>query len=207
MLGHTIGDFYLQPNVMAERKNKSVGALLAHAAIYLCAMCAVLLAGLPFCGITWLMIGCSGALHFLVDCIKTKADKKTRYAFILDQLMHILGLLVICGIWGRHLTVNAFVSWEIAYLPALPATLLLGFLLILRPAGQLIAKGELWQPLHIPDDRAGQIIGYFERVIILFLLLYSQFTAIAFVVTAKSIFASYRYKDGKKDRKRQIIIL
>ena len=90
------------------------------------------------------------------------------------------------------MTARGFVSYEIAYLPALPVTILLGLLCVLRPVGMWIWDGK-------GQNKAGQTIGYLERVLILLFLLYRQFTAIAFVLTAKSV---ARYEAISKERMR-----
>jgi len=89
--------------------------------------------------------------------------------------------------------------------PTINILTLLGLLIILKPVGILIEKGEIWdfskdknKPQYkiiteiraAPDENqkgAGKMIGYLERIIVFFLLINNQFGAIAFVLTAKSV--------------------
>ena len=189
LLGHVLGDFYFQTDKLAAKKGKAAGVLL-HGAEYALSVCAVLLVGLPFCGRTWLLIAAASVLHLGIDFLKVRFGKGKRYAFVLDQGLHLLSLLFIFWLWGAALTVRGFVAYKITYLPAPAVTILLGLLLALRPVGLWIGKGE---------NNAGQTIGYLERVLILLFLLYRQFTAIAFVLTAKSV---ARYKEIEEKRMR-----
>ena len=79
LLGHVLGDFYLQTKGMAEKKEKNIKWVLFHCLGYLIAM----------------------ILHFIIDLSKyaylsvmTKKRKKTqvieRNIFFLDQLLHFL---------------------------------------------------------------------------------------------------------------------
>ncbi|MCL2342939.1 MAG: DUF3307 domain-containing protein [Firmicutes bacterium] len=191
LLAHVLGDFYFQTDKLAARKGKIAGVLL-HGAEYALTVCVILLIGLPFRGRTWLLIGAASILHLGIDSAKVMFGKKLKASilFLLDQFLHLASLLLIFWLWGAALTARGFVSTEIAYLPALPVTILLGLLLALRPVGMWIGKGK-------GEKNAGQTIGYLERVLILLFLLYRQFTAIAFVLTAKSV---ARYDAISKER-------
>lgn len=139
--------------------------------------------------------------HFLIDWWKSTQPRVTR-TFLLDQLLHILALvagwLFYIGYdmettfaWVSGLNTAAF--WVVAG----------SYLLVLRPLGFLIEKAtRRWQeelesvPTTFNGLRdAGTWIGYMERVIILTFLLLGQFSAIGFLIAAKSIF---RYS-GKVD--------
>ena len=215
LTGHILGDFYFQTNQMATEKTKKFSAVLKHSLVYGLVMAAVLILGIPVTVRSlWLCVACVIA-HFVVDSVKYLYIKHPpkclswveKNLLIVDQAIHFSMLAVCWGIWGNGLTVRWFVSQEMTHLPGLPVTLCLGVLCILRPVGFLISESNLknYKPKKAEADglipretkNAGRIIGYLERLIVFILLLFHQFGAIAFVLTAKSV---ARFKEIEKEQ-------
>ena len=83
LLGHILGDFYLQTKEMAEKKEKSIKWVLLHG---LCYWGTMLLIGLPFISYEIvLVVTAASILHLAIDIAKyiylfamTKKSKKTQ---------------------------------------------------------------------------------------------------------------------------------
>ena len=83
LLGHVLGDFYLQTKGMAEKKEKNIKWVLFHCLGYLIAM---ILIGLPVISYKFvLFIILAAILHFIIDISKysylsimTKKRKKLK---------------------------------------------------------------------------------------------------------------------------------
>lgn len=144
--------------------------------------------------------------HYVIDIWKSTVDDTAKY-FIIDQLLHMLMLLI--G-WGWYIDIDVTIL-QIFLTDANDASfwiVLFSFLLILRPAGFLIEKltskwrKELKQLSISFDglDEAGTWIGYLERFIILIFILVGQYSAIGFLIAAKSIF---RYTGKEKSERRR----
>jgi len=198
LLGHMIGDFYAQTDRMAKNKRDCFKTLLFHGAVYALCMGAVLGVGIPLSRESILVAAVLGAAHFLIDLLKYllwPAVKEEGPAFIIDQCAHILSMAAIVWLWGSQLVSRPFVSQQFPQSPVATLPLLFGFLCVLKPVGMLFERGEILEPFKQKptdaesggDRNAGKIIGYLERTIVFFFLLHKQFTAIAFVLTAKSI--------------------
>ena len=205
LLGHVIGDFYAQTDTMAENKDERFGILLLHCAAYALCMGLVLGIGIPRSKQLLFVAGLLCIAHFLIDLLKHLFWRSARpgaypriqkHMFILDQCVHLLSLAAISWVWGSQLTSTPFLSQGFTQLPAPPVILLLGLLCVLKPVGMLFEKGRILEHFkpgstegkgNEPEKNAGKIIGYLERIIVFFFLLYKQYTAIAFVLTAKSI--------------------
>ena len=227
LLAHVIGDFYLQTNKMAVKKNESFWWLLLHGGLYaLCVACILFIGGEVSRYWIFLVLGVSLS-HLTIDVLrihipryiqKRLPEKPFIYIhkyfpkkpFIIDQLLHITTIIALWWIWGGCVTMREFDTLQ-AFLsmfgqsPTTNVLTLLGLLIILRPVGILIEKGEIWDfdkdknkrqdkpTIEIrttPDENqkgAGKMIGYLERIIVFFLLINNQFGAIAFVLTAKSV--------------------
>lgn len=205
LLGHVLGDFYFQTDKMAGEKKEKYAAALGHALVYAGAMTAVLWAAIPAGQGLWMLCLWAGLSHFIIDSAKFLGSKKLparvqEHIFLADQLLHLAALWGVWYLWGQAVQVRPFVSAEIAHLPALPVTMTLAVLLMLRPVGIFIGNSGLqkYRPAEpgqsllltaepAPRKNAGKTIGYLERLIVFALLMYGQFSAIAFVLTAKSV--------------------
>jgi hypothetical protein len=96
LLGHLIGDFVLQTDMIAENK----GNYRKWNALHVCIVTACILPlSIPFGKIVILLVPVNGVLHYLLDFYKLKLEKVLRYPsivhFFIDQGMHILILYLI----------------------------------------------------------------------------------------------------------------
>lgn len=215
LIGHILGDFYFQTNEMVKNRKKCFSAVLKHSLVYFITITSTLMIGIPITLNSILLCISTGSFHFIIDTIKYLYQKNSskfpswieKSLFILDQSLHFSALALCWAFWGNGLVVRWFVSQEMIHLPDLPVTMCLEILCILRPVGIFIADSILsnYKPFKYSlefsgsDDtqNAGKIIGYLERVIVFILLLYQQFSAIAFVLTAKSV---ARFKEIEKNQ-------
>lgn len=199
-LAHILTDFIFQTKKSVERKEQSTAWLLWHGVVT--ATIATLLfytsgyeGGKIF---LFLWVLCS---HTVIDWVKihfsSKEDspQKKRDYFLYDQLAHLVVLLIFwlaffnkvdnIGEWLMH-TANS--SYILAY-----AT---GYIFLTYPTAILMR--ELLQVFNFkPKEQkenegkelsnAGQAIGILERIIIFTLVIVNQYTAIGFLVAAKSI--------------------
>jgi len=212
LLAHVIGDFYLQTANMAVKKNKSKWWLLRHGGLYSLCMSVILLIGVAVSWYWLLLVLGTSLSHLLIDYLKRYIPKKP---FIIDQLLHITIIIVLWWLWGQYATMRELSSLQIVlnmfgHSPTTNILTLVGLLIILKPIGLLIEKGEIWdfnKDKNKPPDNnqkgAGKMIGYLERVIVFFLLINNQFGAIAFVLTAKSVM---RFPEiGKSDNASSLV--
>ena len=190
LLGHVLGDFYFQPNTMAENKFGRIKWLLVHGIVYILCMAIIL----------FLFVRYSHGLLFLfltVNLSHVTIDFLTRFLkwkrFIIDQLAHLAVIFTSWMIWGGELMLNEHIALQTIIMDKSVIPVVLGLLCILKPVGILIEQGDVWSfdkiksPLSEVHRGTGKMIGYLERIIVYFLLLKGQYTAIAFVITAKSV--------------------
>ena len=202
LIGHVLGDFYLQSTTMATGKNKSFKELIKHCGLYLVAM---LLVAIPI--FSWTTIMYAGAIaitHFVIDVVKflLRNSKFTSgreiFIYIIDQLLHIF--IVIVAAWVLDNSVNqigyiGFINSVVAKTPIDIVAIIqwaLVTLVIIKPVSVTI-KTVLNRYRPETDEEkeglpnAGALIGILERCIILALLFAEQYSAIGFVLTAKSV--------------------
>lgn len=195
LAAHCISDFLLQPNSwIADKKSK------VWASVYL--YIHVLAGGIVTLFFLWnihlwqaiLVIALS---HLVIDGLKLQAERhftNTRNAdfrlFIIDQLLHITVIIVTWlwmingwANWAKMITVTAgnYNFWLRG----------LGYVFITTPVGYIINfltrkwNNDLTNNDSLPN--AGKWIGILERILILTMVFIDQFSAIGFLVAAKSI--------------------
>lgn len=191
LLAHLLTDFVLQPNswIAHKRKHKVKSYFLIIHAIIAGLLTVVFLQKLE-----WWYIGLIITItHFLIDWWKLIQKKDNLKYFILDQFFHLfiigfLWLLLING-FSKILPFLSYIFNSINLL------LLIGaYLIVIFPVGFLIGKAtKKWQneikETHEKNslDDAGRYIGIFERILVLTFILTSNFSAIGFLIAAKSI--------------------
>ena len=100
LLGHLIADFPLQTNWLFGLKRRHWAGVLLHAAIHCAVTAFVLRDSLS----QWPMLLTLGLVHFATDWLKLRMTFQTEGpAFLLDQLAHLLALLLL-STWPSRLT-------------------------------------------------------------------------------------------------------
>ena len=201
---HLLADFFLQSDKLCKAKNESgkkgVIAQLAHAFIH--ALSAyILLADWK----NWIIPLVIFVSHLIIDVLKSRLHGKGTVAFLCDQSVHILVIVLLwwwlyadstqaCG-WLANV-VSSKQLWAVS----------LAYLSITKPASVLISKFiRNWTPSNNMQGqgmpRAGEWIGYIERVLILTFVKTGNIEAVGFLLAAKSVF---RFGDLNKAKEIKI---
>ena len=187
LAGHLIADFWLQPKSWVnEKKTKGIKSLKF---IFHVVIAAVLPVVFTFQLILWWFIPVIFASHLIIDLFKTNL-KDTVLSFLFDQLLHISILLILVFVGTKTIiSINATIFWIYAT----------GFILITSPIGFFTGK---FLNVVIPDKNntpaigVSGWIGILERILILIFVTTGQFSAIGFLIAAKSVF---RFNDARED--------
>lgn len=209
LAAHLLADFLLQAKSWIHQKDVRSRQLYYHIAVV----------GI----VTYLFLGswAQPALpifimvtHFFIDWWKS-TQKETTAIFLIDQFAHLLMILIGWNFFastGSPLgnaavdLLNNTTFWLIAS----------SYFIVTRPFGFLIAKiTSRWQQeLTEGDDiqlsglqKAGMWIGCTERLLILTFILINQYSAIGFLIAAKSIFRFNGNIGGNQKRKEAEYIL
>ncbi len=117
IIGHILGDFYIQTDKVANEKKNSAWYMLLHGVLYMIGMYIVLVAltGNFFEGLKIAVI--IGLSHICVDIIKVRVDLKIpKYeyvVFLLDQVIHIIFLILICYLFKSSFNVDNYSSLQL----------------------------------------------------------------------------------------------
>ncbi|MDX1637251.1 MAG: DUF3307 domain-containing protein [Balneolaceae bacterium] len=152
--------------------------------------------------------------HFAIDWWKS-TRRESAGNFVIDQAGHLV--MILAG-WifytGLADEANAFLL-SLLYSPAL-WIVLTGYITVLWPFGYLVALlTKRWQEELENGStdsltglkNAGMWIGYTERFIILTFILLNQYSAIGFLIAAKSVFRFSGKLESDRDRKEAEYIL
>jgi len=191
LLAHIITDFVLQPTKWVEHKREHK---VKSKYLYFHSLIAGLLTLIFLMKLEWWYIAVFISItHFLIDLWKLQFKNDNFKMFLADQILHLLIIILawlfltdnfekILLVFSKMFSSEAFLGVLIAYL------------FIIFPTGFLIGKAtERWQNEVEDDlkknslDAAGRYIGILERILVLTFILTTNFSAIGFLIAAKSI--------------------
>lgn len=209
-VAHLLADFFLQRYSWIKGKRTGIGSPYLYYHVAIVGVLTYLLLGdwdhwqLPlFVAFT----------HLLIDWWKS-TQRDSAFTFVLDQLLHI-AVLVLAWLVYLGYDIAATIQWLAATDGTTFWVVTGSYLLVLRPIGFLIGKvTERWEQelSRLPTtfqglSLAGTWIGYMERVIILTFILLGQYSAIGFLIAAKSIFRFSGKVDDESGHKQAEYIL
>ena len=196
---HLLADFIFQSSAVLERKRQERKFLFLHCFIYFIVF-EILFFILFQCEKTFLLGVIISILHFLINLIKNKLEKRFPQRrlqllfFLLNQLVHIVMITGVYYMFNlENLTNNLYIKLQDYENFKTIILYILIFSIILDPASVFIRKlfisisPKTYPKIYSEELKAGNIIGKLERIIIAILLLNNQFGVIGFVLTAKSI--------------------
>src|SRR5690606_39148097 len=221
LAAHMLTDFILQPGSwVKDRIEKGARSPRLYLHGILTAFTAYVFSGMYS---NWLIPLAVFVTHTAIDYIKSTYGKRNFSHFILDQTAHIL---VLTGLW---LLVTKQSGMLYTYLQTgLQDTafwlILTAYLGVTWPLGLLIGSAtQKWRDqiqreqaaghaYKLPREQepglanAGKWIGICERVLILTFVIFGQYTAIGFLMSAKSILR-FSEKDGNTQAKTEYVLL
>lgn len=217
LLAHLLGDYYFQPQKLADKKEKQYSAVLIHSLIYA-----------AFVGLTaaivdapWWIFVVAALAHWLIDSLKFALRKKQiskAKLFIIDQALHLLTLVLLA--WFSPVAVlrawaatfgQGFWGWLVLiFLVAKPVNISMG---ILFSKYSDAAKDERKKQLEKTEEHrtqtvenlekreaskdeqiatqevegAGALIGLFERIFVIIFVALGQYSAMSLLIAAKSL--------------------
>lgn len=219
LLGHVVGEYYVQTPKMVQQKAIEVKWIIIHAICYGVMMVVSII---PIFSIKMLFVAMFIAIiHLLIELIKykicsglQKSEINTlhfeRNIFLYDQIAHIIMLFVttyLIILNNVTIGINSLITdfFEVIGVSGMKTLLVvLAILIVHKPANTLIQKLLIiYKPKEEnneekeKDNNAGRLIGTIERIIMLIFLALGQYAALGLVLTAKSI---ARYDRISKDK-------
>ena len=188
-IAHLFLDYFFQTGKLAKQKN-SIG--FKSTFLYWHGVACFILAWLFSIqlGFVW-AAAIIASTHFLLDGFKPyliRSRHFERYAFFIDQAIHLLIIAIVVIVFDNFYGIKP--SFEIAinfkYL-----LVITGYLVCLKPANIFIKEVFQATEVQVSSDNempnAGKVIGVLERILTLTFIIVSQYSAVGFLIAAKSI--------------------
>jgi hypothetical protein len=212
ILAHILTDFVLQPaKLINHKREKKEGSWFLYFHSFLAGLFTYLL--LQDWSLWYIPIVISVS-HFFIDLWKLRHKNDSLKLFLLDQFWHIL---IIIFVWIYLIegfsNLIPFISETFSNLQVL--AVITGYLMVIFPAGFLIGKAtQRWHnELELNGERsqsleaAGRYIGVFERILVLTFILTQNFSAIGFLIAAKSILRFSDKSDASARKQTEYVLI
>jgi hypothetical protein len=211
LLAHVITDFVFQSKKWIQQKRDRKGKSIF---LYIHATLAGLLTYLIVQDWSlWEVPIIIAVTHFFIDLWKLHQKSDSLVYFLWDQFFHIV-VLALVWLYATH-NFGELIPF-FAYVLASKAFLVYatGYLVVIFPIGFIIGKATRgWQKEIKKEDgiksldKAGRYIGIFERILVLTFILTDNFSAIGFLIAAKSILRfSDKSKSGARKQTEYVLI-
>ncbi len=145
--------------------------------------------------------------HFLLDGFKPLLNKSAyvwRYAYFIDQATHLVILAIVVMIFDKQIGLAPSVNLSINFKYLLIIT---GYLVCLKPANIFVKEVFRSTEIQVSSDNempnAGKVIGVLERILTLTFIIVSQYSAVGFLIAAKSIL---RYRNDETLKTEYVLI-
>jgi len=204
-IAHLCLDYFFQTDALAKQKN-TIGfkspflywhGLACFALSWLFSLQLNFVLGAAIIAIT----------HFLIDGFKKhlcNSKHLGRYAFFIDQALHLAILVVVAVLFNKWQGINPSVAVLLNFKYIL---VIAGYLVCLKPANIFIKEVFLATQIQVSSDNempnAGKVIGILERILTLTFIIVSQYSAVGFLIAAKSIL---RYGDNETLKTEYVLI-
>ena len=197
LAAHFLGDYYLQWQNLAQLKNNSPRGLIFHILLYGAAFLPTMLVSKPSLpALAVIILG-----HGLIDWLKFgylhRADPKQKeekrvfrqeapWLFLLDQGLHLLLIYLALKLWPAGGLQTWFPSQSFVYIRWILLLLLVG-----KPANvcfkRVFTRYANYRSKTTTVEGAGSLIGIFERVFTVIFVHLGQYSALGFLMAAKSL--------------------
>jgi len=207
LMAHLLGDFLFQPQswVKAKERKKEKAPQMYYHVLVITILTYVFLWDWS----KWYIPLIVMVTHLVIDIWKSYRSNNFIY-FLFDQLLHLAVILLIWIV--VYFNCHLITAWTIKYLSSPHFwILILSYYLVIGPLGIAIGKAtEKWQKEAGMDagglSKAGMWIGRCERVLILTFIISNQYTALGFLMAAKSILR-FGDKDDREQKKTEYILV
>lgn len=198
LLAHLLGDFIFQPTSWVKNKEEfklKSKFLYLHSALH-GILATLLIFEKEFILPAFLLV----ITHGFIDGVKLvfQHPKTKRIWFFMDQIAHVISILIIAFMYQK-------IDIDFNQINQNYWVIITSLLLLTKPTSIIIRTLiSIWEPESKTNDEslqnAGNYIGILERLFVFCFIMIDQFSAIGFLLGAKSIF---RFGDltEAKDRK------
>lgn len=184
--GHMLGDFLLQTDFIAKRKHNDSRYLISHIALVFTAM--------MFCTVgyhSWRLILALAIISLLHYCDRYNKSPGNLWWFLGDQAFHLISIAIVPAMFGIWSIAGLLEVFRAVYYDPRIWVYILGYLAGVW--GGRILIGKILESVRRPDCGEPPVspladkIGMVERLIVITLALFNQYTAIGIIFAIKGV--------------------
>lgn len=206
LLAHLLSDFVFQTLWMVENKKWYSWGLVTH--IIVTMLTVFILTGMVK---AMLIIGVT---HYIIDVSKTQLTKrypdKRFFLFVIDQAAHIV-IIFLAWAWELGKMEELYMSFKDLLSDYNISLVMIGYVFCIWPSAyivkfavqNLLNAGYFGKEDSEKIQHGGKWIGQFERVLIFTFVLLSEYSAIGFLITGKSII---RFADKEQMKSEYVLV-
>ncbi|QAA82963.1 DUF3307 domain-containing protein [Aequorivita sp. H23M31] len=204
-IAHLCLDYFFQTDKLAKQKN-AIG--FKSPFLYWHALTCFILSWLFSLQLSFVLGAAIIAItHFLMDGFKHHLNNSKlfgRYAYFIDQAGHLVIMVIVVLLFKKWYGIEPSieVSLNLTYLLIITA-----YLVCLKPANIFIKEVFKATEIQVSSDNempnAGKVIGVLERILTLTFIIVSQYSAVGFLIAAKSIL---RYRPDETLKTEYVLI-
>jgi hypothetical protein len=211
LVAHFVADFYLQKYewimCKVENKERSLG-LFKHILVHVVLTSTALFLGGVGIGIAYFSaLAIIVLTHYAIDIWKTYQSFVLRY-FLADQVGHLI-VISLVSVWLSGTALTAIQTSIIGFFDASTIMLIALYLISFKPISLIISLALNKYATQFEADKdsseglssAGELIGYFERGLIITFIIFDHFAGVGFLLAAKSVF---RFGDMRRETDRKL---
>ncbi len=204
-IAHLCLDYFFQTDKLAKQKN-TIG--FKSSFLYWHALTCFALSWLFSLQVSFVLAAAIIAItHFLIDGFKRHLNNSKhfgKYAFFIDQAIHLIILTVVVVLFDKWYGINPSIEVSLNFKYLL---IIAGYLVCLKPANIFIKEVFQATGIQVSSDNempnAGKVIGVLERILTLTFIIISQYSAVGFLIAAKSIL---RYRNDETLKTEYVLI-
>jgi len=205
IIAHLFLDYFFQTDKLAQQKNSAgfkTSFLYWHALV--CFFLSLLFSLQISFGFAALLIAVT---HLLLDGFKPALARNKftgPYVYFLDQALHLIIIAIVVFLFHKWHGITLAWDIRINFRYMLMVT---GYLICLKPANIFIKEVFRATGIQVSSDNempnAGKVIGVLERILTLTLIIVYQYSAVGFLIAAKSIL---RYRPDETLKTEYVLI-
>ncbi|MBK6345236.1 MAG: DUF3307 domain-containing protein [Bacteroidales bacterium] len=206
LIAHLAGDFIFQRKTwIIHRSSQKWKSRYIYANAGIVAVLSWLLSGHFNC---WLIPLLIFILHAGIDIAKSYAPDRP-VIFAIDQILHLIATSMAVYLYLDIAGNEFYFQWLFSNLSFW--TYLAAYLIVMWPMGIIIAiMTRKWQADYENGDGlrdAGRYIGMLERILILTFIFMNQFSAVGFLIAAKSVLRFGDIRDSNNRKGAEYILI
>lgn len=211
IIAHLLADFIFQTDRIARKKKNGLRSWHFYVHILIVGILTYVILAMWS---NWWAPLLMTLMHGFIDWLKTKIKSDNAWGFLVDQILHIISVLILWVLLSENTVETIWVAFAENIIDEKTLLVITAYLTVSFPTGVLTGYlTKKWQKEIQSSGNnesltdAGKWIGIVERLLILTFIIIHQWSSIGFLLAAKSVFRFGDLRKGKDRKKTEYILI